>query len=344
MVPEDPGFDSFSRKGEGNLYDPTVMPGYSVSQIGYVFNHQFELVMIGVGMADETFWRIFHEGFFVTGSPLTGKTLFLDRVNEIILSTANPKVKELVRLRQSSGKRRDLGLFVAEGVTEVDALFRSGRRIREIYFCESFAGGAKGPEFLESWKESGCSVTELGSEAFAKASYKNNSDGVLAIVESWVLDLPSVPQSSRVALVLDGIEKPGNLGAILRTAEAFGASNVLLSEPVLDFFNPNVVRSSRGLMASLRVSAGTKNEVYSWLEEEGLRLVGTSAKSSKSYWDLELCVGTAFVLGSEKEGLGEFWKERIAEWACIPMAGEASSLNLNVSAACLLAEFNRSVT
>jgi len=299
--------------------------------------------MVGVGLADEAFWGILHEGFFVTGSPSTGKTLFLELVKEIISSTTNPKVKELVRLRQSPRRRRDLGLFVAEGVTEIDALFRAGRTVREIYYCESFAGSAKGSEFLEARNGDGCLAMMLGSEAFAKASYKNNPDGVLAVAESWDLDLPAAPQSPRLVLVLDEIEKPGNLGAILRTAEAFGVSNLLLSEPVLDFFNPNVVRSSRGLMASLPVNAGTKKEVCSWLEEEGLRLVGTSAKSSKPYWDLQLRGGTAFVLGSEKEGLGEFWKERIREWACIPMEGEASSLNLNASAACLLAEFNRSV-
>jgi len=180
-------------------------------------------------------------------------------------------------------------------------------------------------------------------EAFAKASYKNNPEGVLAVVECWDLDLPAAPRSPRLVLVLDEIEKPGNMGAILRTAEAFGVSNIVLSEPVLDFFNPNVVRSSRGLMARLQVSAGTKEEVSTWLEQAGLRIVGTSSKSSKSYWDLQLSEGTAFVLGSEREGLGEFWKERIGEWARIPMEGEASSLNLNASAACLLAEFNRTV-
>ena len=265
VVPVDPRFDSLTGKGERDLYDPPVISGYTVSQVGYVLNYQHELVMVGIGLVDEAFWRVLHKGFFVTGSPSTGKTLFLEQVKEIISSTTNPKVKELVRLRQSPRRRRDLGLFVAEGVTEIDALFRAGRTVREIYYCESFAGSAKGSEFLEARNGDGCLAMMLGSEAFAKASYKNSPDGVLAIAESWSLDLPILPQSPRLALVLDEIEKPGNLGAILRTAEAFGVSNLLLSEPVLDFFNPNVVRSSRGLMASLRVNAGTKKEVCSWL-------------------------------------------------------------------------------
>ena len=281
--------------------------------------------------------------FFVTGSPLTGKTLFLDPVKEIISSTTNPKVKELVRLRQSPRRRRELGLFVAEGMTEVEALFKAGRLVREIYCSERFAESAQGLEFLKARNEDGRMSMTLGPEAFAKASYKNNPEGVLAVAECWDLDLPAAARSPRLVLVLDEIEKPGNMGAILRTAEAFGVSNIVLSEPVLDFFNPNVVRSSRGLMARLQVGAGTKEEVNTWLEEAGLRIVGTSAKSSKPYWDLQLSGGTAFVLGSEREGLGGFWKERIGEWARIPIEGEASSLNLNASAACLLAEFNRTV-
>ncbi len=264
-------------------------------------------------------------------------------MNEIISSTTNPKVKELVRLRQSPRRRRELSLFVAEGITEVEALFKAGRKVREIYYCEGFAETEKGLEFLEARNESGCFTIRLSPEAFAKASYKNEPGGVLAVAETWALGLPPAAESPKLVLVLDEVEKPGNLGAILRTAEAFGVTHLLLSEPFLDFFNPNVVRSSRGLMASLRVNAGTKKEVYSWLEKENLRVVATSAKSSKPYWNLGLGEGTAFVLGSEKEGLGEFWKERIKEWACIPMKGEASSLNLNASAACLLAEFNRSV-
>ena len=105
------------------------------------------------------------------------------------------------------------------------------------------------------------------------------------------------------------------MGAILRTAEAFGVSNIVLSEPVLDFFNPNVVRSSRGLMARLQVSAGTKEEVNAWLEEAGLRIVGTSSKSSKPYWDLQLSKGLLLFWEANEKAWVNSRKERIGEWA-----------------------------
>ena len=274
---------------------------------------------------------------------MAGKTLFLFPVKEVILSTGNPRVKELVRLRKSSRRRRELGLFAVEGAFEASVLLKAGKKVHEFYHSEKQAlpGGAR--ELLESCREKGHPMVELGSDAFAKASYRGSPSGILALFETWDLGCSALPPSPRVALVIDEVEKPGNFGAILRTAEAFGASSVLLADPALDFFNPNLVRSSRGLMACLDVAVGSKEEVCAWLEQEKLALVGTSAKSSSSYWDHAFHPGTAFVLGSEKEGLGGFWRERIEDWVTIPVKGEAGSLNLNVSAACLLAEFNRSV-
>ena len=188
-------------------------------------------------------------------------------------------------------------------MTEVEALLRAGRPIREIYYTERFAESAKGLEFLKTRNEDGRVFIILGSEAFSKASYQNNSDGVLAVAECWNLDLPAVSGLPSLVLVLDEIEKPGNMGAILRTAEVFGVSNIVLSEPVLDFFNPNALRSSRGLMARMQVSVGTKEEVHSWLEQAGLRIVGSSSKSSKSYWDLQL-----------SGGLLLFWEAKEKAW------------------------------
>ena len=280
--------------------------------------------------------------YLLTSSPFSGKTLFLIGVKQSISSLSNPKVKELVRLRQSARKRREQGLFVVEGIDEVEAFLKTGKPVREIYCGTAFARGSAGGEFLEEWKDT-CPVFELEPDVFAKASYANGSDGLIAIAQTWELGLPAISEKPRVVVVLDEVEKPGNLGAILRTAEAFGVSFVLLSDPVLDFFNPNVVRSSRGLMAGVRVGCGTKEEVAAWLQAQGMEALGTSSKGKRPLWEMAFRHGTAFVLGSEKAGLGKFWKERIEQWVRIPMKGEASSLNLNVSTACLVAEFNRQI-
>ncbi len=265
-------------------------------------------------------------------------------MNDPILSTANPRVKEIVKLRQSSRRRRELGLFVVEGADEIKQLVTAGREPGEIYFCGEFVEKNGIGGFIEELREQGRELIELGSDAFAKSSYKRNPEGILALAETWDLGLSGLPAKPRISLVLDEIEKPGNLGAILRTACAFGVSSVLLCEPELDFFNPNMVRSSRGLMAAIKIGIGGKEEVFSWLDKQDLCLVGTSAHAKKSYWDCEFEDGTAFVMGSEKLGLGPFWRERVQEWVRIPMEGRASSLNLSVSAACLMAEFKRTVS
>ena len=143
-------------------------------------------------------------------------------------------------------------------------------------------------------------------------------------------------------MVLDEVEKPGNLGAILRSVEAFGGTGVILSEPAVDFFNPNVVRSSRGLIGSLPVAKGTKDEVLAWLKNSNRSIWATSSHTTHHLGATSMSASAAFIFGSEKYGLGEFWKDQDLQWIKIPMKGSASSLNLNVSVACLLYEWNRS--
>lgn len=264
-------------------------------------------------------------------------------VSEVIKSPSNPRIKELVRLRNSPRTRTERGLFVAQGMDELEILFHADKEVKEIFYCEEKINNIAHMEQLERWKEKKVPLQKLEIDAFEKASYGNNLDGIVAVFKKWSLDLPSsYTGKSDVIVVLDEVEKPGNLGAVLRTAEAFGAEIVLLSEPSVDFFNPNVVRSSRGLMAKVPVFSGTKKMVFDWLIEKEFILIGTSSKSQISIYEKPCRIGTAFVMGSEKTGLGSFWKSKISNWMKIPLLGEASSINLNASVACLLAEFNRS--
>jgi len=162
------------------------------------------------------------------------------------------------------------------------------------------------------------------------------------VVESWPLEITDdLFEKNRPLVVLDEVEKPGNLGAILRSVEAFGGAGVLLSDPALDYFNPNVVRSSRGLMGHVPLAAGSKAEVLGWLKKSGRKIFATSARAEGALGNEKLPEGSAFVFGSEKSGLGESWQNEKINWLSIPMMGTASSLNLNVSVACLLYECNR---
>jgi len=267
---------------------------------------------------------------------------FFKTMADIILSLSNSRVKELVKLRESAKRRRELGHFVIEGYPDLKCIYERGREVVEIFFCWELIKIAGLEKEFSELENLDFLLTELSKDAFSKASYRKGSDGFLSIAHTWPLSLENTIQgNSQICIVLDEIEKPGNLGAIIRTAEAFGVNSILLSDSSVDFFNPNVVRSSRGLMAGINIGMGTKEEVYAFLEEKFFMLVGTRGASKNSYWEQEINKKTAFIFGSEKDGLGNFWLDRLTCQIKIPMKGNADSLNLHASAACILAEYNR---
>ena len=261
---------------------------------------------------------------------------------EMIQSGSNPRIKELVKLRESPRKRRERNAFVVEGADDLERFIRSNRQVMEIFYCPELISQKNSTSLLQCWEKETVNVQPLGINAFQKASYRNNSDGVLGVIRAWNLELNSEFKSQTdLILVLDEVEKPGNLGAVLRTSEAFGVDLVLLSDPCVDFFNPNVIRSSRGLIAELEVRCGSKEEVFEWMNFQNIEIKGTSSKIKKTIFEQNHPLGTAFVMGNEKHGLGYFWKKNLTHWCSIPTLGSASSLNLNASVACLLSEFNR---
>ena len=267
---------------------------------------------------------------------------FFKNMSDIIFSLSNSKVKELVKLRDSAKRRRELSHFVIEGYPDLKSIYESGRKVEEIFFCWELIKKAGLEKEFEELENLDFLLTELSKEAFSKASYRKGSDGFLSIAHSWPLLLKNtIQENTQICIVLDEIEKPGNLGAIIRTAEAFGVNSILLSDSSVDCFNPNVVRSSRGLMAGINIGMGTKEEVHAFLVEKKFMLVGTSGRCNNSYWEQEFNKKIAFIFGSEKEGLGNFWREHLACQVKIPMKGNADSLNLHASAACILAEYNR---
>ena len=259
-----------------------------------------------------------------------------------IFSVSNSKVKELVKLRESARRRREFKRFVIEGYPDLKCILNAGRNVEEIFFCIELIEKSNRREELEELQKEKILLTELNREPYEKASYRKSSDGFIGVASAWSLSLNAgVNEKTEICIVLDEIEKPGNLGAIIRTAEAFGVNSILLSDSVIDCFNPNVVRSSRGLMGTINIGMGSKEEVHSFLVSNQFSLVATSGKSEISFWDREFKPKIAFIFGSEKEGLGRFWTDRSVDLIKIPMKGSADSLNLHASAACILAEYNR---
>ena len=258
-----------------------------------------------------------------------------------IESTSNPRIKHLVRLRKSSRYRRETALFIVEGKREIEAFNAAGRNLEEIYFSQSMANEISSSSILSTLLERVPSF-ELSEDAINKVSYRQHGSKFIGVAKTWDLKLRSpIDLNWKLVLVLDEVEKPGNLGAILRTAEALGVDAILLSDSCVDFFNPNVIRSSMGLFATMPVFMAEKREVHEFLKQANLEIVGTSSKAQTSIYEKEFQSKVALVMGSESAGLGEFWEKHCDSMITIPMTGRASSLNLNCATTGVLMEINR---
>ncbi len=263
-------------------------------------------------------------------------------MNQVILSLQNSRVKELVKLRESPRRRRELSLFPVEGLREIEVGIDAELLFSEVYFCPFFFRDRGEEILLHRLKETDAELVELGKDAFAKSAYRENPEGMIALAETFDLQPSRLSLGANpLVLVLDEVEKPGNLGAVLRSAEAFGVDAVLLSDAAVDFFNPNVIRSSQGLSLRIPVAVGSKEEILAWLRFQNLTIFGSSSKNSVPLWEGNFASGVSILLGSEREGLGPFWMENQDESLVIPTSGSSDSLNLSVSAACFLSEATR---
>jgi TrmH family RNA methyltransferase len=247
---------------------------------------------------------------------------------EKITSLQNPRVKELVRLRDRR-PRDEAGLFLVEGYREVRRALEKRIPLREVYFSPEWFLGENERTLLEQAAAAGAVLFELSKDAFAKVAYRERPDGLLAVAPQWQrkledLALPATP----FLLVVEAIEKPGNLGTILRSADAAGCDAVIVCDPVTDIFNPNVVRASTGVLFSVPCVVAESAAVHDWLREKGIRTVATTPAAEKIYSGADLRGPLAVVMGSEQYGLSKFWLENADLPVRIPMAGQADSLNV----------------
>ncbi|TVR48883.1 MAG: RNA methyltransferase [Puniceicoccaceae bacterium] len=256
---------------------------------------------------------------------------------EAITSLQNPRVKALVKLRDRR-PRDEAGLFLVEGYRAIRRALDRGFRFREIFFCPEWFQGANEPALLREAAGTGALLVRLGREAFAKAAYRDRPEGLLAVASQWSTALEELPlREPPFLLVAEAIEKPGNLGTLLRSADAAGVDGVVLCDPVTDLFNPNVVRSSTGVLFSMPVARASTAEAIAFLKVRGIRMVATTPAAETLYTAADLTGPVALVMGSEQHGLGAGWLEAADLRVRIPMAGQADSLN--VAMATLLTVF-----
>jgi TrmH family RNA methyltransferase len=263
---------------------------------------------------------------------------------EKITSLQNPRLKELVKLRDRRA-RDEAGVFLVEGYREIRRALEQGAALQTVFFAPEWFLGANEAALLAQAEAAGAGLCELSREAFAKVAYRERPDGLLAVAPQWRralgdLALPAEP----FLLVVEAIEKPGNLGTILRSADAAGCDAVIVCDPVTDLFNPNVVRASTGVLFAVPCVVAESAAVLAWLRAQRIRVVATTPAAATPYTAADLRGRLAVVMGSEQFGLSEFWLNGADLPIRIPMAGQADSLNVAMATIIALFEAVRQRT
>jgi TrmH family RNA methyltransferase len=240
----------------------------------------------------------------------------------VITSVDNPRVREVVRLRKARERRRE-GVLIAEGVREVERALAAGLVVRQVFHA---------PELLPGWTDGGDRSEEVSARVLAKMSYRDAPEGVVAVFET---PARAVPADASLLVVAVGLEKPGNLGAIARSADAAGADGILVAEGEVDPWNPNAIRASTGSVFTLPIVEATLDEVAALPQRRVAAVLGAATP----HFDADLTPPTAFLIGAEDSGLDERWRAVANLQVEIPMSGTAAdSLNASAAAAVLLFE------
>ena len=255
---------------------------------------------------------------------------------EPITSPANPRIKHLVRLRERR-ERDQSGLFLIEGYRELSRALEGGVELTELYSCPSLYLGEHEGALVEAAIAAGAELVPVAESPFRKASYRDRPEGLLGVARQFPTGLERLqPGPDPLLLVVEAIEKPGNLGTMLRTAEAAGAAAVVVCDPATDPFNPNVVRASLGTLFSVPVVVGDTPGAIARLRALGIRTVATTPSASLAHWEADLTGPVAVVVGSEQYGLSAPWLEAADLRVVIPMPGSVDSLNAAMAAGVVL--------
>ena len=280
---------------------------------------------------------------------------------ETITSAQNRKVKELLTLVEKSKARSAAGLFVVEGQRELGHCLDAGFIPETLFICgdvmavqNNAVNGAKTGHLTENIEGKDgldaliakaealnprLGVVQIPAFLYEKVAYRGSTEGIIAEVHSVPRSLEGLRLGERpLVMVLESVEKPGNLGAVLRSADAAGADAVIVCDPLTDIWNPNLIRSSVGAVFSVPVAVCTSADAIAFLKKRGIRILTAQLQDSEWYYDTDMTGATALVMGTESTGLTQAWRDSADAHIKIPMLGRLDSLNVSVSAAVLLYE------
>jgi len=264
---------------------------------------------------------------------------------ETITSAQNPKIKNLLLLQEKSKARREQGLFVVEGRRELEHCIEAGYSVRTVFVCNEIAGQAGNDlrqadnDLRHARPDRASQIIEIPEALYRKVAYRESTEGIIAEVEYKERKLSDLrlPENPLI-MVLESVEKPGNLGAVLRSADAAGADAVLICDPLTDLYNPNLIRASIGAVFTVPTVACSSEEAITFLQDRGIQILTAQLQDSSLYYDIDMRRGTALVMGTESTGLTDQWRKAASAHIRIPMLGHLDSLNVSVSAAILLFE------
>ena len=261
-----------------------------------------------------------------------------------ITSLQNPRIKSVVKLRKRRERDR-LGLMLIEGLRELSRALDAGIAVEEVYICPSRATGKEEMDAIAALSVEGVNAFEVSSSVFSKLAYREASSSLVAVARKRIHELESLPATDHpFYLVVDAVEKPGNLGAMLRSADAAGAAGLIVSDPGTDLYNPNIIRSSLGTVFTVPVAVADAAAAVDWLRRRNIRIFAASPEGGVLYTGIDLTSPCAIVVGREDLGVSDEWLEAADRRILIPMKGRADSLNVSAAAAVLLYEAVRQRT
>lgn len=254
-----------------------------------------------------------------------------------ITSPQNPKIKLAVSLHKASVRKRE-GLFLIEGLREIRLAMQANYQFHTLFFCPSVADVPQADSIIAGLAGQ-AQIIETPGNIFSRLTYRERSDGLLLVARQKSLSLQNIhPGKLPLVLVVESVEKPGNLGAVLRTADAAGVGAVLVCNGITDIYNPNVIRSSLGTLFTSQVVCCSSEEAVKWLRSHNIRIFVTSLSASKPYYKACFNVPSAIVAGAEAAGVSAIWQDNSDERIIIPMFGSADSMNVSAATAIILYE------